>query len=89
MVEEGDASAEDIDTAIRTGFGLRFAVLGMLEFIELGRLRHSLLRVALPCEGRGERFLPAQFVRSSMHNLRKGLRDGAGFYEYADVDAAP
>src|SRR3546814_9217157 len=37
MVEEGVASAEDIDTAVRLGFGLRFSVLGLLEFIEIGR----------------------------------------------------
>ena len=36
MVEEGVASAEDIDIAIRTGFGLRFSVLGLLEFIDWG-----------------------------------------------------
>ena len=36
MVEEGVASAEDIDTAVRLGFGLRFSVLGLLEFIDWG-----------------------------------------------------
>ncbi|WP_369126593.1 3-hydroxyacyl-CoA dehydrogenase family protein [Vogesella mureinivorans] len=36
MVEEGVASVEDIDIAIRTGFGLRFSVLGLLEFIDSG-----------------------------------------------------
>ena len=36
MVEEGVASAEDIDKAIKYGFGIRFAVLGMLEFIDWG-----------------------------------------------------
>jgi 3-hydroxybutyryl-CoA dehydrogenase len=36
LVEEGVASAEDVDKAIRIGFGLRFSVLGMLEFIDWG-----------------------------------------------------
>ena len=36
MVEEGVACAEDIDKAIKYGFGLRFATLGMLEFIDWG-----------------------------------------------------
>ena len=36
MVEEGVASAADIDKAIKYGFGFRFAVLGMLEFIDWG-----------------------------------------------------
>ena len=36
MVEEGVASADDIDKAIKYGFGFRFAVLGLLEFIDWG-----------------------------------------------------
>ena len=36
MVEEGVASAQDIDKAIKYGFGFRYAVLGMLEFIDYG-----------------------------------------------------
>src|SRR5262245_32646089 len=36
MVEEGVASAEEIDKAIRYGFGFRYAVLGLLEFIDWG-----------------------------------------------------
>ena len=34
MVEEGVASAEEIDKAIRYGFGFRYAVLKLLEFID-------------------------------------------------------
>lgn len=36
MAEEGIASAEDIDQAVRMGFGVRYAVLGLLEFIDFG-----------------------------------------------------
>jgi len=36
MVEEGVASAADIDRAVKYGFGFRFAVLGLLEFIDWG-----------------------------------------------------
>jgi 3-hydroxybutyryl-CoA dehydrogenase len=36
LVEEGVASAADIDKAIKYGFGVRFAVLGLLEFIDWG-----------------------------------------------------
>src|SRR4029079_2759610 len=36
MVEEGVASAATIDKATKYGFGFRFAVLGMLEFIDWG-----------------------------------------------------
>ena len=36
MVEEGVASAAEIDRAVKYGFGFRFAVLGLLEFIDWG-----------------------------------------------------
>ena len=36
MVEEGVASAEDIDKATKYGIGFRFSVLGLLEFIDWG-----------------------------------------------------
>ena len=36
LYEEGVASAEDIDKATKYGLGFRFAILGMLEFIDWG-----------------------------------------------------
>src|SRR5205085_12085974 len=36
MVEEGVATAEEIDKATRYGMGLRFAALGVVEFIDFG-----------------------------------------------------
>jgi len=36
MVDEGIASAEEIDEATRYGLGLRFAALGVVEFIDVG-----------------------------------------------------
>ena len=36
MIEEGVATAEEIDKATRYGLGLRFAALGVVEFIDFG-----------------------------------------------------
>lgn len=86
MVEEGVASAEDIDTAIRVGFGLRFSVLGMLEFIDWGGgdilfyASHYLAKAIDP------RFLPPKVIAENMAQGRNGLREGQGFYDYQDVD---
>jgi len=38
LLEEGVASAEDIDKAIKFGWGYRFPVMGILEFIDVGGL---------------------------------------------------
>ncbi len=86
MVEEGVASAADIDTAVRNGLGLRFSVLGALEFIDWGggdtlyHASHYLSRAL------GERFAPAPQVQANFHAGRNGLREGAGFYDYQGVD---
>lgn len=86
MVEEGVASAEDIDKAIRVGFGLRFAVLGLLEFIDWGG-GDILFYASRYLSGQlGERFECADIVRENMENGRNGLRDGQGFYDYAGQD---
>ncbi|ALG84404.1 3-hydroxybutyryl-CoA dehydrogenase [Gordonia phthalatica] len=82
MVEEGVASAEDIDHAVRIGFGSRFAVLGLLEFIDWGGcdiLFHAsnYLRTEL-----GERYAPAAVVEEHMASQRRGVTDGAGFYTF-------
>jgi len=86
MVEEGVASAEDIDTAIRVGFGLRFSVLGLLEFIDWGGCDILYYASRYLAEEIGERFAPPDVVIEHMHGGRDGLRDGKGFYDYAGVN---
>ena len=86
MVEEGVASAADIDMAIRTGFGPRFAILGLLEFIDWGGcdiLYHASNYLATEI---GSRFQPADSVVQNMETGRDGVRNGLGFHDYADVD---
>lgn len=86
MVEEGVASAEQIDLAVRTGFGLRFSVLGLLEFIDWGGgdiLHHA---SAYLNQHLGERYQTPKSVRDNMSAGRNGLRDGVGFYDYQAMD---
>lgn len=63
LAEEGVASPEAIDTASRVGFGLRFALLGLLEFIDWGGA-DTLLRASeyLRAELGSERFAPPPSV---------------------------
>lgn len=86
MVEEGVASAEDIDTAIRVGFGLRFSVLGMLEFIDWGGGDILFYASRYLAEAIDPRFLPPKVIADNMAQGRNGLREGQGFYDYRDVD---
>ena len=87
MVEEGVASAEDIDKAIRYGFGFRFAVLGLLEFIDWGGgdILHYASRYLEGALG-SDRYRAPEVISRNMRDGRIGLRTGAGFLDYSELD---
>jgi 3-hydroxybutyryl-CoA dehydrogenase len=90
MVEEGVASAEDIDKAIRYGFGFRYAVLGLLEFIDWGGgdILYYASRYLESALG-SDRYRAPEVISRNMRDGRIGMRTGAGFLDYSglDVDA--
>jgi 3-hydroxybutyryl-CoA dehydrogenase len=87
MVEEGVASAEEIDKAIRYGFGFRYAVLGLLEFIDWGG-GDILYYASRYLEGAlgSDRYRAPEVISRNMENGRIGMRTGAGFLDYAGLD---
>jgi 3-hydroxybutyryl-CoA dehydrogenase len=87
IFEEGVAPAEDIDTAIKTGFAFRLCVLGLLEFVDLGGL--DILYYAddfLQSAFQSERFQKPKLVEEKMMRGEIGPRAGKGIYEYDNVD---
>lgn len=87
MVEEGVASAEDIDKAVRFGFGFRYAVLGLLEFIDWGG-GDILYYASRYLEGAlgSDRYRAPDVISRNMAEGRIGLRSGAGFLDYSGLD---
>lgn len=87
IVEEGVASAEDIDKAIRYGFGFRYAVLGLLEFIDWGGgdILYCASRYLEGALG-SDRYRAPDVISRNMHEGRIGLRTGAGFLDYSGLD---
>src|SRR5258708_25704747 len=87
MVEEGVASAEDIDKAIRYGFGFRYAVLGLLEFIDWGG-GDILYYASRYLEGAlgSDRYRAPDVIARNMQEGRIGMRTGAGFLDYSGLD---
>lgn len=87
LVEEGVASAEDVDKAVRYGFGLRFAVLGLLEFIDWGGgdILHHASRYMTAATGE-ERFKAPAVIADNMAAGRIGMKTGTGFYDWRDRD---
>ncbi len=87
MVEEGVASAEEIDKAIRYGFGFRYAVLGLLEFIDWGGgdILYYASRYLESALG-SDRYRAPDIIETNMRDGRIGLRTGAGFLDYSGMD---
>ena len=87
MVEEGVASAAEIDRAIRFGFGFRFAVLGMLEFVDWGGgdILHYASRYLEGALGH-DHYRAPDIIGRNMAAGRIGLRTGEGFLDYAGLD---
>lgn len=87
LVEEGVASAEEIDKATRFGLGFRFAILGVLEFIDWGGgdiLFHAdrYMSKALHTD----RYAAPKIIEDNMAAGRIGLRTRQGFLDYSDMD---
>jgi 3-hydroxybutyryl-CoA dehydrogenase len=88
ILSEGIASAEDIDTAMTSGPGLRYGLLGPLRTADLGGLDVFLAisRYLFP-ELNSDRYPPAllaELVRAG----KLGAKAGSGFYEYLDGDSS-
>lgn len=86
LLAEGVANAEDIDKAVRVGFGLRYLVSGPLEQRDLGGLD---LHVALAGElwphldaSAG----PFPMVKEMVSRGELGLKAGKGFFDWSGLD---
>jgi len=87
ILEEGVTTAEEIDTAIKAGFGFRLGVMGLIEFVDLGGV--DILFHAgeyLHQKLGGAHFKPPRLVGEKMDKAEMGPRTGTGFYNYKDVD---
>lgn len=87
ILEEGVTTAEEIDTAIKAGFGFRLGALGLIEFVDLGGV--DILYHAggyLHAKLGGEHFKPPGSVVAKMDADAVGPRAGRGFYDYENVD---
>ncbi|TSA13062.1 MAG: 3-hydroxybutyryl-CoA dehydrogenase [Betaproteobacteria bacterium] len=87
MIEQGVATAEDIDRAVRYGFGPRYASMGVVEFIDFGGLDilyHASHYLARALDD--PRYGPPAIVDRYMQEGRAGLRSGKGFFDWSQVD---
>ena len=86
IVEQGIASAEDVDMVAKLTFGLRQAVLGPLEHMDLAgldliRAIHQYLLADLADNGQ-----PARLLETLVQDGRLGAKSGHGFHDWTKRD---
>jgi 3-hydroxybutyryl-CoA dehydrogenase len=87
LVEEGVATPEDIDRAVRAGFGPRYTAMGMCEFIDYGGL--DILYYASKSMARAldaPRYEPPAIVERLMREGKRGAREGEGLADWRGRD---
>ena len=87
LVEEGVATPEDIDRAVRAGFGPRYTAMGVCEFIDYGGL--DILYYASSSMARAlhaPRYEPPAIIRRLMEEGKRGTREGEGLYDWRGRD---
>jgi 3-hydroxybutyryl-CoA dehydrogenase len=88
IVDQGIASAEDVDRVAKMTFGLRLPVLGPLENMDLVGLDliqtiHKYLLADLAAN-RG----PGRLLEALVEKSQLGMKSGSGFYDWKERDPA-
>jgi len=88
IVQEGIASAEDVDTAIKNGLGRRFPVYGALEHQDIVGLDMVFAIQQYLCKALCNDTAPAELLRGKFASGHWGVKTGRGFYDWSRRDVA-
>jgi 3-hydroxybutyryl-CoA dehydrogenase len=87
LIEEGIASAEDVDTIIKGGLAFRLLVYGPLEIQDLGGLNVTVdVFQFLYSSLQREVFTLPAFYHEKVKKGEIGLKAGKGIYDYTGID---
>jgi len=85
LVQEGAASAEDVDAVTKLTLGLRLPIMGPLQIIDFGGARTVLHGLEhLPKDG--DRYAVPRIIREYVDRGWLGVQTGHGFYDYTEKD---
>jgi 3-hydroxybutyryl-CoA dehydrogenase len=84
LVEQGVASPEDVDRAIKAGIGFRYAAIGIFEFIDWGGvdILHRASHFMTQATG-DDRYRTPKLVEEKIARNELGPKTGRGFFDYA------
>jgi 3-hydroxyacyl-CoA dehydrogenase len=86
LLNDGVASAEDIDTMIKAGIGFKFPVMGPLETIDMAGMDiYHRVSQYLYANLNSDK-TPPPLVNSMVEKNTLGLKTGKGFYDYSGTD---
>jgi len=88
IVHDGIASVEDVDTAIKSGFGLRFPAYGLLEHADMVGMDMMLAidSYLFPVLSSDE--TPLAVLEERIRRGEMGVRTGKGLYDWSNKSAA-
>lgn len=86
IVQEGIASAEDVDTAIKNGLGRRFPVYGTLEHQDVVGLDMVLAIQTYMAKALTNSTEPAPILQEKVASGDLGVKSGRGFYDWSKRD---
>ncbi|MFG6115692.1 3-hydroxyacyl-CoA dehydrogenase family protein [Halobacillus sp. MO56] len=84
LMEEGVATAEDIDIAMKGSMGFKWAFCGPMESQDLAGLQTTQAMVGKILEDLSNTREVPSFLNEMVENERFGIRTNKGFYEYDD-----
>ncbi len=84
IVEDGIATVEDVDKAMKYGPGFRYPVLGPFETADLGGLDTFYYISSYLFNELSDAKEPTPILQELMDNKALGVKSGKGFYDYSD-----
>jgi 3-hydroxybutyryl-CoA dehydrogenase len=88
LVEEGIATPEDIDTAVRYSFGFRYAAVGPMTQKEISGWEGMTLAAELIYPSLSNITAPPSCVTNLVKSGKTGIAKGAGFRDWSSDEAA-
>ena len=84
MIDEGIATPEDVDTAVRFGFGFRYLAAGPVLQRDHAGLDVHCAAAATMYPSLSNTAEPARVLQGHVNAGRLGMKTGAGFYEWPE-----